>query len=689
MKMIQVGIDLGTTNSLVATEIKGKIKILKFANSDMLKSVLFYDGKEILIGDKARSKGLLNPKNEIRSSKTHIGDFNKTWQIKDKIFTPTDVAAEILSEIKDRVCSYLKLDKADVIEAVITVPAYFSSNQIDETKKAGEQAGLIVKSIITEPVAAAIAYGQKLDTDETLFVIDLGGGTFDVSILEAANSEQFYDTIAVEGDKNLGGDDFDKKILHLFLEEIKSQKGVDLSTFQSSGFNDEDEYLKTMAQLINESENTKIELSSVEEYDVSIATLTPDYNFEFTVTRTAFEKECSKLFLEIEDTIKSCLADAKEKDGLELSDIDRIILAGGSSYMPAIHAITHRIFGQKPSFDTNLFELVVVGAALYAAKNDSMMKISDIISHSLGIKVINESNQSELSKLLFKNDTYPCSKEEMFTTTTDNQEEVAIEIFEGEIVDDVEANEFYGELILEGIEDAPAGEPEIKVKFEFDSNRILTVTAEDLTTGSQKRVQIKKGFRTENKQANVEIVFAVDTTGSMNSYIEGIFSTCINFAQIISEKNISYKLGLVGFGDEIIGEVTTVYPLTSDVNLFKANVRNCPRTQGGDEPESQFEGLVSAVSLLKNNSAQKIVILVSDAHAHCLDETGNGNYYVDDILNLIQNEDVTVYCVTPNIWYYKEFAEISNGEHFLINDYAQFTSILNEIAVKISGLKKL
>jgi molecular chaperone DnaK len=505
MKKLQIGIDLGTTNSVVAYLENGSIEYLRFRNQESISSVMLYKDGKITIGDKAKKKAVSNPRNFIKSSKTFMGDSAKSWSIEDKTFTPTDVATEVLKEIKKA------LDKkfSDISEfvAVITVPAYFTSTQIDETKKAGESAGFTIKQIITEPVSAAVAYGFEDELNQKLFIVDIGGGTFDTSILNVSNRD--FETLAIDGDSKLGGDDFDNHILEYLLKHIRKERGVNLASFEKSGIA-EDEFIKAKQALITKSEDIKKELSEYEEVEIEISNLLSGYNLSTKLTKDKFEDISSITIDKIKRTIKKTL----DNSGYTPNNIDKVVLVGGSSKIPVVREFVTELFGKAPYSDKPLDKLVAMGAVI-VAQDDNAVNIKDIISHSLGIEVLGNSGNFELEKMLLKNSYYPISKDKIFTTTQNNQKEVKINIFEGDIVEDIDSNKFYGELTLDNIENALAGVPEIKVTFHFDNNRILTVKAENLSTNEKKEITIVKCTK-EERTINLDSILMLKTGDSAN-----------------------------------------------------------------------------------------------------------------------------------------------------------------------------
>jgi len=497
----KIGIDLGTTNSSCCTIENGKFKFLKFKGKDFLKSVLLYRNGKLTIGEKAKKKSVIYPENYISSSKTSMADDGKKWEIENRVFTPTDVATELLREIKSKIESSWKV--SNKIEAVITVPAYFTSNQIEETKKAGERAGFIVKQIITEPNSAAMAYGLEDEINQRLLIIDIGGGTFDVSVLDAKENK-IFDTKAIDGDKKLGGDNFDEVIFEMFLTNIRKEYGINLKTLDKSGLQS-DEYAKVIQKLKIESEEKKIELSKSDVSEVDIPNLFIKdgvaFNFSLKITKEEFEKKSNLLLKKIKKVILRALED----NNIEDNSIDKIVLVGGSSYIPVIQEIIKDIFNKKPYSDKPLDKLVAMGAALIADDESNSITYSDQLARSMGIEVAGE----KLEKILEKGMKYPVKETKIFSTFQDYQEEVTINVFEGDDIDNLDNNEFIGGFILNGIQKTRAGIPQIEVSFTYDKNRILKVTAKDLSTGAEKsEVLVTKNKKRVEIAQNSRIVLA-------------------------------------------------------------------------------------------------------------------------------------------------------------------------------------
>jgi len=595
MKTLAVGIDLGTTNSVVAYLENGTVEYVRFRNQESISSVMLYKDGKITIGDVAKKKAVSNPSNFIKSSKTFIGDSTKRWSIEDKDFTPTDVATEVLKEIKKALDK--KFSNISEFVAVITVPAYFTSTQIDETKKAGENAGFIIKQIITEPVSAAVAYGFEDELNQKLFIVDIGGGTFDTSILKVSNSS--FETLAIDGDNKLGGDDFDNHILEYLLKYIRKERGVNLASFEKSGIT-EDEYIKAKQVLIIKSEEIKKELSEYEEVEIEISNLLSGYNLSTKLTRDKFEDISSITIDKIKRTIKKTLEDSQ----YTTSTIDKVVLVGGSSKIPVVREFVTELFGKAPYSDKPLDKLVAMGAVI-VAQDDNAVNIKDIISHSLGIELIYE----KFSPILKKNQNYPISSTHVYSTAMDFQESVDINIFEGEDEDAVNNNEFYGGFSLENIEQAKAGVPQIEVTFEFDKNRILKVTARDLQSGSSKSetIEIDKGIKKkitpETKPFDIALV--IDVSGSMCGYpLEKAKEACSMMVSSMIDLNI-HQVGLVEFESY----AHTLSYLSNDRNLLNQSIARLSCKGGTDIADGLRETRQEVLSRAENS---KLVILVTD-----------------------------------------------------------------------------
>jgi len=500
-----IGIDLGTTNSVVAVMEGSEVKVIPNAEGNRLTPsvVAFNDKSETIVGEPARRQAVTNPRRTVYSVKRFMGRRHSEVESEEKIvpyqvvgganeyvkvqigdqqFTPQEISAKVLRKLKEAAESYLG---HRVSKAVITVPAYFNDAQRQATKDAGQIAGLEVARIINEPTAAALAYGLDKSKDQKIVVFDLGGGTFDVSVLEVAHNNdgesagKIFEVISTNGDTHLGGDDFDQAMLNHVASSFQRDNGIDLRKDPMS-----------LQRLQEACEKAKKELSTLPQTDINLPFITADASgpkhLLTTITRSTFEGLIDPMIDRCRQPVLQALKDAK----LNPSEIDEVVLVGGSTRVPKVRELVKEIFGKEPHQGVNADEVVAVGAAIQGSVLSGERKdvlLLDVTPLTLGI----ETEGGILTALIERNTTIPVEKKQTFSTAADNQTAVTVSVFQGERKMAIH-NRVLGQFNLEGIDTAPRGVPQIEVKFDIDQNGILNVSAKDLKSGKQASVKIEQ-----------------------------------------------------------------------------------------------------------------------------------------------------------------------------------------------------
>jgi len=689
--MPYLGIDLGTTNSaaIIYNDKIDSLEVVKVDGTDeILPSVVCYHDEGVIVGAEAKAGAIIYPESTIISVKRLMGDGEKL-NIGGMEKSPEDVSAEILRKLKQAAESQSG-ERFD--EVVITHPAYFNDRQIYATKQAGLLAGFKNVYLLSEPLAAAIEYGYRQSYAQTLLVYDLGGGTFDACVLRVdtdANGQETFQELSDVGDMNLGGDDFDAELVRWMKQTFIEQTGVDLDALEIA------ERKRVMQKLKQEAEQTKKKLSGTNKVAVSINPLVivdgVPKNLNTEITREEFEAMIRKYV----DRSRDIIEEALKRAGKHTDEISKVVLVGGSTLIPMVRRMVAGYL-KEPYRATDPAKSVAMGASIYnylIHLPDRQVKVGQITRQIFGTEAVTNISTMERQAIpiIPMGSPIPSSYSDSNFASMSGASQVNVDVFQWEQGQE-DYRKYVGTVALTGL----TGVTQLEITYAIDENNIFEVYVKDLATGRSERAEIDRTNtvvpppKPTISSEKVNIVFLIDTTGSMDTYINGVKDRAVEFSSILASKGAGYKLGLIGFGDLGENEQPSVYNFTDDVPKFQKQVKNIPRTYGGDIPESSLDALETGIELLKSHrdeGGRNIFILITDAPPHVPTVGGRS---VQDLCNLLAERGVTTYVVArkdrESIDAYDPLTK-PNGKYYDLND--KFFDILDNIAMSIAELIRL
>jgi molecular chaperone DnaK len=686
-----LGIDLGTTNSVavIFSDKTDSCDVVRVDGTDeILPSVVSYADEGIIVGSEAKSGAIIYPECTVSSvkrlmgggEKIHIGDISKT---------PEEVSGELLRKLK-KAAEEQAGEAFD--EVVVTHPAYFNDRQIFATKTAGALAGFKNVYLMSEPLAAAIEYGYRQGYAQTLLVYDLGGGTFDACVLKVSKDEggeEVFQELADVGDMNLGGDDFDEELVRLMKSRFEQETQINLDSLEDL------ERRRALQKLKLEAEQVKKRLSGANKASARLNPLLihegVPKNLSFEITREEFEALIRKYV----DRSRDIVEEALKRAGKTADDISKVILVGGSTLIPIVkRAVAGSL--KEPYRATDPAKSVAMGAAIYnylIHLPNSNVKVGQITRRMFGTEAIVNiaTKEKALIPIIPMGSPVPTKVSDANFTTT-GASSVSVDVFQWETGFE-SARQYIGSVVLSGL----ASSARLEITYAIDENNLFEVYVKDIATGRTQRAEFDRSKAAppepERKTGAecVNVVFIIDTTGSMDSYINGVKERAILFSEILSSKGAAFKLGLIGFGDLYEKEKPSVYNFTEDVAKFQKQVKNIPRTYGGDIPESSLDALETGVDLLASSKAaasgRNIFILITDAPPHVPTKSGRS---VADISGMLARSGVTAYVAArkdrESIDAYDPLTK-PDGKYYDLNE--QFTDILDNIAMSIAELVRI
>jgi len=692
--MAYLGIDLGTTNSaaIIYNDKNDSLDIVKVDGSDeILPSVVCFAEDGTTVGMEAKSGAIIYPENTVISVKRMMGGTEKI-NIGAAEKSPEEVSAEILRKLK-KAAEEQVAETFD--EVVITHPAYFNDRQIFATQQAGLLAGFKTVYLLSEPLAAAIEYGYRQSYAQTLLVYDLGGGTFDACVLKVSINEdgqEVFQELSDVGDMNLGGDDFDAELVRWMKQKFTEESGVDLDSLDTA------ERKRVTQKLKQEAEQTKKKLSGTNKVAVRINPLViiegVPKNLNAEITREEFEAMIRKYV----DRSRDIVEEALKRAGIGADEISKVVLVGGSTLIPMVRRMVAG-FIKEPYRATDPAKSVAMGASIYnylIHLPNSNVKVGQITRQVFGTEAVTNIATMERGAIpiIPMGSPIPSKYSDSNFASMSGASRVNVDVFQWEQGHEDE-RKYIGTVAISGL----TGTTQLEITYAIDENNMFEVFVKDLATGRAERAEFD---RTQTSAApvrevssggfdKVNVVFIIDTTGSMDTYINGVKDRAIEFAGILASKGAMYKLGLIGFGDLGEKEKPSVYNFTDDVPKFQKQVKNIPRTYGGDIPESSLDALETGVELLNSHrddgAARNIFILITDAPPHVPTESGKS---VAQICEMLASRAVTTYVVArkdrESIDAYDPLTK-PNGKYYDLND--KFFDILDNIAMSIADLIRL
>ncbi|MDR1914422.1 MAG: Hsp70 family protein [Clostridiales bacterium] len=689
-----LGIDLGTTNSvaMVYNEKNDALEVVRIDGTDeILPSVVSFTESGVIVGSEAKAGAIIYPETTIISIKRLMGTDERVT-IGEIAKSPEEISAEILKKLKKSA----EEQSGEIFEeVVITHPAYFNDRQIYATREAGLLAGFREVYLLSEPLAAAIEYGYRQGYAQTLLVYDFGGGTLDACVLQVSKDEigqEIFQELSDVGDMNLGGDDFDAEMIRWMKEQFKEINGLDLDALENS------ERRRVMQKLKQEAEQTKKKLSGSNTASVRINPLIicdgVPKNLSLELTRETFEAMIRKYV----DRSREIVEEALKRADRGADEISKVILVGGSTLIPMVRRMVAG-FIKEPYRATDPAKSVAMGAAIYNRLihlPNSNVRVGQITRQIFGTEAI--TNISTMEKQLIPIIPMGSSIPGKFTdnnfASMSGASHVKVPVYEWEQGHDSE-RKYIGSVLFSGL----SGTTQIEITYALDENNLFEVFVMDMSDGRTERAEFDRTkYKDEPEDIGgstggelVNVVFLIDTTGSMDTYINGVKDRAIEFSEILASKGAMFKLGLIGFGDLNEKERPSVYNFTDDVTRFQKQVKNIPRTYGGDIPESSLDALETGIELINTSrgelGARYIFILITDAPPHVPTASGRR---VHDICQMLNENEVTTYVVArkdrESIEAYDPITK-PYGKYYDLND--KFFDILDNIALSIAELIRL